>query len=104
MVGLMLKLRKLLTWVGLLYMAALSHSPSLAKGIEFPEMVRKITPSIVAIATYSPLRSPRVVIRGTGFVVYDGLHIITNAHVLPRDMDMSHNEKNKYTHWPWAKP
>jgi len=59
----------------------------------FPDVVRKITPSVVAIATYSPLRSPRVVMRGTGFVVHDGLHIITNAHVLPKDADLKHNEK-----------
>ena len=84
---------KYFPWLGLFYMAVLSHSPALARGMEFPDMVRKITPSVVAIATYSPLRSPRVVMRGTGFVVYDGLHVITNAHVLPRDRDLSHNEK-----------
>ena len=59
----------------------------------FPEIVSKITPSIVAIATYSPLRSPRVIMRGTGFVVYDGVHIITNAHVLPKNSELHHNEK-----------
>lgn len=62
-------------------------------GVELSDIVRKITPSVVAIATSSPLRSPRVIMRGTGFVVYDGLHIITNAHVLPKDSDLRHNEK-----------
>jgi len=70
-----------------------ANDVSYKPGSGFPDLVRKITPSIVAIATDSPLRSPRVVIRGTGFVVYDGLHIITNAHVLPADKDMKHNEK-----------
>ncbi len=62
-------------------------------GVELSDIVRKVTPSVVAIATYSPLRSPRVVMRGTGFVVYDGLHIITNAHVIPKDSDLQHNER-----------
>jgi len=61
--------------------------------VPFPDIVRKVTPSVVAIATYSPLRSPRVIMRGTGFVVHDGLHIITNAHVLPHDREMKYNEK-----------
>jgi len=59
----------------------------------FPDIVRKITPSVVAIATDSPLRSPRIVMRGTGFVVHDGLHIITNAHVLPSGNKLQYNEK-----------
>ena len=61
--------------------------------LNFPDMVRKITPSVVAIATDSPLRSPRVIMRGTGFAVYDGLHIITNAHVLPKNSELKYNEK-----------
>ncbi|NOZ42979.1 MAG: trypsin-like peptidase domain-containing protein [Alphaproteobacteria bacterium] len=62
-------------------------------GMTLPEVILKITPSVVAIATEEPLRSPRILMRGTGFVVYDGLHIITNAHVLPRPVDMKYNEK-----------
>lgn len=70
------------------------RSGSAAEGnVKFPDVVRKITPSVVAIATYSPLRSPRVVMRGTGFIVHDGLHVITNAHVLPKDAELKHNEK-----------
>lgn len=61
--------------------------------VALSDIILKITPSVVAIATDEPLRSPRILMRGTGFVVYDGLHIITNAHVLPRDTDMKYNEK-----------
>lgn len=62
-------------------------------GLTLSDVILRITPSVVAVATDEPLRSPRVIMRGTGFVVYDGLHIITNAHVLPRDADMKYNEK-----------
>jgi len=78
-------------WIALAGNIALSHAGDTA--MELSDVVLKITPSVVAIATNEPLRSPRVIMRGTGFVVYDGLHIITNAHVLPRDADMKYNEK-----------
>ena len=56
----------------------------------FPDLVQRITPAVVAIATFSPLRNPRVLIRGTGFVVHDGRHVITNAHVVPKERDLEH--------------
>lgn len=78
-------------WIGLF--AATASGQTAESKVLFSDIVRKITPSIVAIGTDSPLRSPRVVMRGTGFVVYDGRHIITNAHVIPRDVDLKYNEK-----------
>ena len=78
-------------WIGTF--SATTYGQADESKILFSDIVKKITPSIVAIGTDSPLRSPRVVMRGTGFVVYDGRHIITNAHVLPRDIDLKHNEK-----------
>jgi len=73
-------------------MGNILQSYSCDAAVDFPDTVRKVTPSVVAIATYSPLRSPRVIMRGTGFVVYDGLYIITNAHVLPKDSDLKYND------------
>ncbi len=78
-------------WVGLFAVTAFGQAGE--SKIIFSDIVKKITPSIVAIGTDSPLRSPRVIMHGTGFVVHDGRHIITNAHVLPRDVDLKHNEK-----------
>jgi S1-C subfamily serine protease len=89
----MIKIQKSIFYICLIYMAGVLPGVANGAGVEFPDVVRKITPSVVAIATYSPLRSPRVVMRGTGFVVYDGLHVITNAHVLPRDSDLKYNDK-----------
>jgi serine protease Do len=42
----------------------------------------------VAIASYQKLRSPATVFFGTGFVVGDGLTIITNAHVVTASINV----------------
>lgn len=54
---------------------------------EMADTVEKIKPSIVGIGTYQRTRTPPVFFRGTGFVVSDGLHVLTNAHVLPEAID-----------------
>lgn len=47
------------------------------------DTVPRIKPSVVAVGTFQRTRSPAFQFRGTGFVVADGRHIATNAHVLP---------------------
>ncbi|WP_417318999.1 S1 family peptidase [Emcibacter sp.] len=59
---------------------------------DFPKIVKKVTPSVVGIATHNPLGSPQNVLRGTGFAVYDGRYVITNAHVLPDPARMKSRE------------
>ncbi|MET3118400.1 serine protease Do [Undibacterium sp. GrIS 1.8] len=49
---------------------------------DFPTLVKTLKPSIVAIGTFQKTRSPAVNFSGTGFVVGDGLTVITNAHVV----------------------
>jgi len=80
-------------WICFFCLMAAARGDAAEGKVRFSDVVRKVTPSVVAIATYSPLRSPRVVMRGTGFVVHDGLHVITNAHVLPKDSELKHNER-----------
>jgi serine protease Do len=48
---------------------------------DLPRTVQTIKPSIVGIGSYEKTRSPAVKFVGTGFVVGDGLNVITNAHV-----------------------
>ncbi len=48
--------------------------------------------SIVGMGTLMPSRSPKTKLGGTGFVVGDGRHVITNAHVLEKNPDVAHNE------------
>jgi S1-C subfamily serine protease len=64
---------------------------ALADGL--PETVKRIKPSIVGVGTYQALRRPRARFLGTGFVVADGHHILTNAHVVAGDLDIEKNEQ-----------
>lgn len=55
-----------------------------------PDTVARIKPAIVVVGSYRSTDSPRFRMRGTGFVVADGQHAVTNLHVLPgpsEDMD-----------------
>lgn len=49
---------------------------------DYAAAIATIKPSVVAIGTYMEKRSPRVQMVGTGFVVADGRHVMTNAHVV----------------------
>lgn len=51
-----------------------------------PDLVVRAKPSVVLVGSYGLLDSPRFGFRGTGFVVGDGLHVVTNAHVVPTDL------------------
>jgi len=55
--------------------------------------VRKIKPSIVGVGTYQATRRPPAQLRGTGFVVGDGHHVVTNAHVLPATTNREKHEQ-----------
>jgi S1-C subfamily serine protease len=72
----MLKRRRLL--LGLLAMPA--ASPTRAALIDVIAAAKR---SVGAVGTFSAVENPRFTFRGTGFVVSDGNHLVTNAHVLP---------------------
>lgn len=48
-----------------------------------PRTVARIKPSVVGVGTQLKTRQPAIVFTGTGFIVGDGLSVITNAHVIP---------------------
>ena len=56
------------------------------------DVIKHIKPSTVAVGTFQQTRSPSADFRGTGFVVGDGLSIITNAHVLPPALNTEQKE------------
>ena len=58
-----------------------------------PQTVAAVKPSIVGIGTQQQTRSPAIVFSGTGFVVGDGLSVITNAHVVPGKLDAARLEQ-----------
>lgn len=57
------------------------------------DTVAEIKPSIVGVGTYLPTRRPQSQLHGTGFVVSDGYHVITNAHVVNIKMAIEKKEK-----------
>ncbi len=71
----------------LLGLAISAHAASLA------DTVAMIKPSIVAVGTLQQDRAPPSRFIGTGFVVGDGNHVITNAHVLPPPLDTENHEE-----------
>jgi S1-C subfamily serine protease len=47
---------------------------------------------VVGVGTLLKTRRPPASLRGTGFVVADGLHVVTNSHVLPHPIKMEDKE------------
>ncbi len=60
---------------------------------DFPQIVRTMKDSLVGIGTFEALRRPPVELKGTGFVVHDGLHVVTNYHVIAKAPEVSSREK-----------
>lgn len=83
-----MKLVLLSLWFGLVSVAAANASEA-----NLPDMLQRIKPSVVAVGTFTPTGNPRAVFLGTGFAVGDGRQIITNAHVVAKDMDLVHLER-----------
>lgn len=68
-------------------------APVFAVEGNLPDMLPRIKPAIVAVGTFMPTRNPRAIFLGTGFAIGDGRQIITNAHVVTKDLDVDHLER-----------
>jgi S1-C subfamily serine protease len=68
------------------WVAAPSHAADLSRTIA------TVKGSVVGVGTFLKTRSPATVFNGTGFVVDDGLSVITNAHVVPELLDTEKRE------------
>jgi len=51
------------------------------------DIIDEIKKSVVAVGTYMPKRSPKGVFLGTGFAISNGELVVTNAHVLPKNVN-----------------
>ena len=60
---------------------------------DLPQTIEKVRASVVGVGTYQKTRSPAMNMLGTGFIVGDGSHVITNFHVKPPFLD---TEKKEY--------
>ncbi|MCH9638270.1 MAG: serine protease [Betaproteobacteria bacterium] len=59
---------------------------------QLEQTIQQVKPSIVGVGTLQKMRAPPVNFLGTGFVVGDGLHVVTNAHVIPEVLDIEKKE------------
>lgn len=66
----------------LLLSAASLFTQGLAQAA-LPDTIARVKASLVLVGTYRATDAPRFRLRGTGFVVEDGMTVATNAHVLP---------------------
>lgn len=74
--------------VGIGYITCLIASLSSAvveAGLQ--ETIARIKPSIVGVGTLQHIRREQVKLRGTGFVVGNGHYVLTNAHVVPQNLN-----------------
>lgn len=71
-----------------LALASLALLLPLAAGAQnLVQTAAAVKKSVVGIGTHLQTRSPAIGFVGTGFVVGDGLSVITNAHVVPEVLD-----------------
>ncbi len=75
-----------------IYFLALCCHFGNASANELSQTIEIVRPSIVAIGTILQTRAPPANFLGTGFAVGDGLHVITNAHVVPQNLNTEKKE------------
>lgn len=56
------------------------------------DLLPRVKSAVVGVGSQHPLRSPRIRMSGTGFVVADGRHVLTNAHVPPTLLETEKGE------------
>jgi S1-C subfamily serine protease len=67
--------------------------PLAVHSAELPATILKVKPSVIGIGSYLRTRSPNISFHSTGFVVGDGLSVITNAHTVTAILDSEHKEQ-----------
>jgi S1-C subfamily serine protease len=72
---------------------ALAVALAPATGADLTAVIPLVKRSVVGVGTFERTRSPASVFFGTGFVVGDGLSVITNAHVVPDKLDEARMEQ-----------
>ncbi len=51
-----------------------------------------VKPGVVGVGTFNPTGSPRANLKGTGFAVLDGRHVVSCAHIFDRLLDTEKKE------------
>lgn len=76
----------------LLLLVSLTGTSVGAESSLLADTIEKVKPAVVAVGTFQKTRRPPALFRGTGFVIGKGLHVVTNAHVLPEKLDADKRE------------
>jgi S1-C subfamily serine protease len=76
----------------LLALACVLALPPAALADNFPATIAAVKPAIVGVGSYMRTRSPAITFAATGFVVGDGLSVITNAHGVAPLLDVENRE------------
>lgn len=63
-----------------------------AAAAELSQVIAQVKPAVIGVGTFERTRSPAVNFVATGFVVGDGLSVITNAHGIPESLDIERRE------------
>ena len=56
---------------------------------ELADTLEKIKLSVVGIGVHTPTGRPQNRLNGTGFVIGNGQYVVTNYHVVPKELDVS---------------
>ena len=76
-----------------LFLIGLLVAPPGADAASLSETIKAIKPSIVGVGTFLITRRPPARLLGTGFIVADGRHALTNAHVIAAVGELAYDEK-----------
>lgn len=72
-------MKKLLIFCCFFYISGLSAN-------ELIQTIKKVKPSVVGVGVYTPTGRPKNTLHGTGFVVGNGQFVVTNHHVVPKEL------------------
>lgn len=72
-----------IAWLGCVALFACAVlAPGRSAAASLADTVAQVKQSVVGVATFQGIRQPQSVLMGTGFVVGDGNHVLTNHHVI----------------------
>lgn len=68
--------------------ACMFAAAPIARAADLVQTIAAVKPSVVGIGTLLRTRSPAINFVATGFIVGDGLDVVTNAHAIPEFLDV----------------
>ncbi|MCC6472230.1 MAG: trypsin-like peptidase domain-containing protein [Burkholderiales bacterium] len=77
---------------GALLLALTVFATTPVLGAQAVPALEKVKQSVVGLGTFMATRTPPLTFVGTGFIVADGRHVVTNAHVVQAPLDTSRME------------